>query len=64
MSGRHISATQGHAVFSVNARMRAGVMAALHPLGVKPIRPVAADYQGVSPARIFGHLPGGSSAGR
>jgi hypothetical protein len=51
-------ADPGHAVFSVNARMRAGVMAALHPGGVKPTPPAAADHGGVSPARVFGHLPG------
>ena len=64
MSGRRISPTQGHAVFPVNARMRAGAIAALHPPGVKPTPPAAGDHEGSQPGRVFGHLPGGSSAGR
>jgi hypothetical protein len=51
MSGRRISPTQDRAVFLVNARMRAGVMDAHHPLGVKPIAPAAADHQGSLPGQ-------------
>jgi hypothetical protein len=32
---RHLPAAQGHAVFPVNARMRADVMPALHLIGVE-----------------------------
>jgi hypothetical protein len=67
-SSRDLPAVRSGAVFSVNASMHAGVMAAHQPIGVKPIRgdsirPGAADYQGLlSPAWVFGHPPEGVRA--
>jgi hypothetical protein len=63
---RHLPAAQDQAVFSINARFRAGVIAALHPLRVSSIRPAAADHQGESarPGSVVtcprAHLPGAS----
>ena len=44
---------------AVNARMRTGVMAALHLFRGKSIRPEAADHQGESarPAVVLAHRP-------
>jgi hypothetical protein len=59
MAGTAPALSLDHAVFSVNATVRAGLMAAHQPSGVKPIGPAAADHQGF-PAVASGLLADGT----